>query len=160
MIPTIKNILYVSDISEGSRPAFRMAVSLAEKYDAKITFLHVIEPIPDSVRVTLESTLSADAYSKIQSDGAQNLKEIIQGRIQAFSDSEMAELTWKPQFDSMVVEGIIHKRIIEVADKLNAGMVVMGTRTHSATKQFFMGSTANKVMRHSDVPVLVVPLSS
>lgn len=160
MIPTVQNILYVSDIGEGSRPAFRMAVSLAEKYNAKITFLHVIEPIPDSVRVTLESTLSADAYSQLQSDGAANLKEIIKDRIKAFCDSELEELDTKPSFDSMVVEGVIHKRIIEVADKLQADMVVMGTRTHSATKQFFMGSTANKVMRHSDVPVLVVPLSS
>ncbi|MEH6443923.1 MAG: universal stress protein [Oceanospirillaceae bacterium] len=160
MIPSIKNILYVSDIGEGSRPAFRMAVSLAEQYDAKITFLHVIEPIPDSVRVTLESTLSADAYSLLQSDGAANLKEIIADRITAFCSSELEASAYKPKFDTVLAEGIIHRKIIEVAEKMSADMVVMGTRTHSATKQFFMGSTANKVMRHSDVPVLVVPLSS
>ncbi|MFT5708140.1 MAG: nucleotide-binding universal stress UspA family protein [Oceanospirillaceae bacterium] len=160
MIPSIKKILYVSDIGEGSRPAFRMAVSLAEQYDAKITFLHVIEPIPDSVRVTLESTLSADAYSLLQSDGAANLKQIISDRIEAFCSSELENSTYKPAFDTVLAEGIIHRKIIDVAEKMNADMVVMGTRTHSATKQFFMGSTANKVMRHSDVPVLVVPLSS
>ena len=78
MIPKINKILYVSDIEDGSRPAFRMAVSIAKQYAASITFLHVIEPIPDSVKVTLESTLSADAYAQLQKDGVDNLKAIIE----------------------------------------------------------------------------------
>jgi nucleotide-binding universal stress UspA family protein len=160
MIPKVKKILYVSDIGDGSRPAFRMAVSLAEQYAASITFLHVIEPIPDAVRVTLESTLSSDAYSQLQKDGAANLKEIIAGRIEAFCTSELETLDWKPKFNSLLLEGVVHRKIIEAAEKIDADLIVMGTRTHSATKQFFMGSTANKVMRYTDVPVLVVPLSA
>ena len=159
MIPKVKQILYVSDIEDGSRPAFRMAVSIAEQYAANIAFLHVITPIPDSVVATLQSTLSADAYSKLQKDGIDNLKTIVDERISAFCDSELSSLDWQPAIKSLVLEGIIDETIVEVAKKINADMIVMGTRTHSATKQFFMGSVANKVMRHSDVPVLVVPLS-
>jgi len=46
-----------------------------------------------------------------------------------------------------------------VAQGRKIDLIVMGTRTHTATKQFFMGSTANKVMRYADVPVMIVPLS-
>jgi len=160
MIPKISKILYVSDIEDGSRPAFRMAVSIAKQYAASITFLHVIEPIPDSVKVTLESTLSADAYSQLQKDGIENLKEIIQKRIHDFCESELDALDWQPKFNSLLVEGKIHRKIIETAEKLDSDMIVMGTRTHTATKQFFMGSTANKVMRYSNLPVMIVPLES
>ena len=159
MIPKIKSILYVSDIEDGSRPAFRMAVSLAKQYQANVTFLHVIVPMPDSVRVTLQNTLSVETYAKLQSDGISKLKEIIGQRIDAFCSSELQDLDWAPKFETLLVEGAIHRSIIEAAERLGADMIVMGTRTHSATKQFFMGSTANQVMRHSDVPVLVVPLS-
>ncbi len=159
MIPTVKHILYVSDIEDGSRPAFRMAVSMAKQYAAQITFLHVIAPIPDSVVFTLESTLSADAYSKLQKDGISNLKKLMEDRITAFCDSELESLDWRPKIDSVISKGDVHSKIVEVADLKKVDMIVMGTRTHSATKQFFMGSVANKVMRTSDIPVLVVPLS-
>jgi len=159
MIPNIKSILYVSDIEDGSRPAFRMAVSLAKQYDASVTFLHVIVPMPDSVKVALQNTLSVETYAKMQSDGVSKLKEIIGERIDAFCSSELGNLEWAPKFETLIAQGAIHHEIIEAAARQGADMIVMGTRTHSATKQFFMGSTANKVMRYSDVPVLVVPLS-
>ena len=158
MIPKISKILYVSDLEDGSRPAFRMAVSLAKQYGASITFLHIIDLIPDSVKITLETTLSADAYAKLRREGAENLKEIIEKRICAFCDSEIETLDWQPQVESLLVEGVIHRTILEVSEQIKADMLVMGTRTHSATKQFFMGSTANKVMRYSNLPVLIVPL--
>jgi nucleotide-binding universal stress UspA family protein len=148
----------VSDIEDGSRPAFRMAVSLAKQYNAKIVFCHVLEPMPDSVRVTLESTLTPDAYRKMRNDGLVHLRDTIVERINAFCRTELESLDWKPQVESLLLEGVIHRTIVEAAATKEAEIIVMGTRTHSATKQFFMGSTANKVMHHTDIPVLVVPL--
>ena len=56
MLPDVKTILYASDIEEGSRPAFRAAVSMAGHYDASITFLHVIgkRPVNSSSHPVLE----------------------------------------------------------------------------------------------------------
>jgi nucleotide-binding universal stress UspA family protein len=46
MIPQIKKILYATDLSENSSYAFFYAIDLAQRHDAKIVILHVIEPIP------------------------------------------------------------------------------------------------------------------
>ena len=46
MIPRIKNILYATDLSKNSAYAFRYAVNSAQKHDAQIHILHVIETIP------------------------------------------------------------------------------------------------------------------
>ena len=43
MIPEIKKILYSTDLSENSKFAFSYAASLANRYDAAITILHVLK---------------------------------------------------------------------------------------------------------------------
>jgi nucleotide-binding universal stress UspA family protein len=50
MIPQIKKILYATDLSKNSAYAYRYTVDLAQRHDAGIVILHVIEPIPPSVR--------------------------------------------------------------------------------------------------------------
>ena len=45
MIPKIQNVLYATDLSKNSAYAFRYAVNTAQKHDAKIHLLHVIEPL-------------------------------------------------------------------------------------------------------------------
>jgi len=51
MIPEIKKILYATDLSEGARRAFGYAASIANRFGAGVTTLHVIEdtsPYQDS----------------------------------------------------------------------------------------------------------------
>jgi nucleotide-binding universal stress UspA family protein len=50
MIPQIKKILYVTDLSKNSTYAYRYAVNMAERYNAEIVILHAIEPIPPMVK--------------------------------------------------------------------------------------------------------------
>ena len=46
MIPSIKNILYATDLSKNSAYAFRYAVNSAQKHNASIHILHVMETMP------------------------------------------------------------------------------------------------------------------
>ncbi|MBC2744902.1 MAG: universal stress protein [Desulfosarcina sp.] len=48
MTQEIKRILYATDLSENSAYAFGYAISLAKKYDAEITILHVIDETMES----------------------------------------------------------------------------------------------------------------
>jgi nucleotide-binding universal stress UspA family protein len=73
-----------------------------------------------------------------------------------FCESELENFDWKPKIQSIISKGNVHGTITEVVEVKNVDIIVMGTRTHSAAKQFFMGSIVNKVMRNSDVPVMVV----
>ena len=43
MIPEIKKILYTTDLSKNARHAFSYAASIANRYDAGVTILHVLE---------------------------------------------------------------------------------------------------------------------
>ena len=50
MTPQIKKILYATDLSKNSAYAYHYAMNMAEKYNAEIVVLHVIEPIPPAAR--------------------------------------------------------------------------------------------------------------
>ncbi|WP_417227198.1 universal stress protein [Amphritea sp.] len=159
MLPKTKHILYASDMGKASRPAFFRAVSEAIKHDAKITYLHVMEPMNRSTETMIESYLSEDVLEALRDKGAQSLKHKMTERVNAAIQEELksAEIP-AGLIEHHLEAGKPSDVIIKVAEQLNADMIVMGTRTHSSIGKLLMGSTAQKVLQAATVPVLVVPL--
>jgi len=160
MLPDVKKILYASDIDKGSRPAFRAAMSLCGHYHSEITYLHVIEPLSASAKSIIQNEINEDALNELHDQSLENLKIKIEERIRLFCETELEqnEMLEEGSVMSRVEEGTPWKTILRVADEIDADVIVMGTRTHSAMGQFLLGSTANKVMHNSKRPVLIVPL--
>lgn len=160
MLPEVKKILYASDIESGSRPAFRAAVSMAGHYKAEVTFLHVIEPLSSSAKSLLKTMMNDADLNEMHDASMENLKNKLIERIQRFCESELDEheKMQDGQIVPRVEEGVAEKVILKVADEIDADLIVMGTRTHSSVEQFFLGSTASRVMHHTKRPVLIIPL--
>ncbi|WP_372739576.1 universal stress protein [Neptunomonas sp.] len=160
MLPDVKTILYASDIEEGSRPAFRAAVSMAGHYDATITFLHVIEPLSATARSILKTMMNDADLNEMHDSSVINLKNKLISRIERFCETELDanEAMKEGQIIPRVEEGVPDRVILKVANEIGADLIVMGTRTHSSVGQFLLGSTANRVMHHTQKPVLVIPL--
>jgi nucleotide-binding universal stress UspA family protein len=73
--------------------------------------------------------------------GVEALSKKIQERIERFCADELEEhevLSLK-NIDARVEEGTPWRKIIEVADEINADVIVMGTRKHSSLGQVLMG---------------------
>ncbi|MBR9867412.1 MAG: universal stress protein [Oceanospirillales bacterium] len=160
MLPQVKKILYASDIEKGSRPAFRSAVSLCGHYHSEITYLHVIEPLSASAQNMVRTIMNDHDLNELHDQSIANLRQKMHQRLELFYASELEENEQlsKGQVTARVEEGLPWKTILSVADEIDADVIVMGCRTHSAVGQFFLGSTANKVIHHSKRPVLIVPL--
>ena len=161
MLPGVKRILYASDLREGSRPAFRAAVSLCGHYQSHITYLHVIESPGTQAEKIVHEMMARDASLKAMHDSC--VKEVHDGiyqRVQSFCDAELDEdeQLQPDQLDARVVEGETWREILRVADEIRASVIVMGTRHDHRLGKVLIGSTAVKVMEHSKRPVLVVPL--
>lgn len=162
MLPEIKTILYATDLEEkGSKNAFRMAVSLASCHQAQLVFLHAIEPISSSAEAMIRNTFSDQEYDELKEKGMDTLREQMKAKIDEFCREECSGTDMKyPGGDPVIVVevGDSDQVILHNIEQHDADMVVMGTRTHSNIGQIVLGSTANKVIHHSQVPVLVYPL--
>jgi nucleotide-binding universal stress UspA family protein len=62
--------------------------------------------------------------------------------------------------ETRVVQGSPSEEIMRTADELHAGWIVMGSHGRNGLSRALMGSVAEGVIRHSNVPVLIVPRKS
>lgn len=158
MLPEIKTIIYASDLGEKTRPAIKMAASIAEKYQAKVIFLHVIEPITDSARALVRSYIpDSEIDAKVEETKAATL-DTMKERIELFYKEELDGKSPEFETEIRVKSGAIEDVILKAAEKEKADLIVMGSRTHSTFGRMIMGSSANKIVHASKVPVLVVPI--
>lgn len=161
MFHNVERILYVSDLDQGSRPAFRAAVSLCGHYaGAQITYLHVIESLSATTRSLLSNMMEKEELENMLHKGVEALSIKIRERIEHFCEEELEEheVLGLKNIEARIEEGIPWRKILEVGDEMNADVIVMGTRKHSALGQALIGSTATKTLTHSKRPVLIVPL--
>ncbi len=160
MLPEIKKILYATDLEEHARPVFRYAVSLAERYEAKIVLLHVIEPLSPSAQSLVASVLPEGEVESLRDKGMQRVRENIEERLRKFCRDElgMDPSDCRIVDDARVVEGGTAATILNQARQVNADVIVMGTHGRAGVSEMLLGSVAHKVIHRSTTPVLLVPL--
>lgn len=161
MLHEVKRILYASDLGKGSRPAFRCAVQEAIKHDAEIIFFHAIEPMSELTEDAIEDYLPTSLSQKHSCQIMQSKKLRIEQRIDNFLQSELEQGVTLPK--PAIIEVMIGppaKSVLKTARDKNADLIIMGDRESSAISRIFLGSTAQKVIHHSDIPVMIVPLKN
>lgn len=139
----MKKILVPVDFSDFSEYALEVAAQLAKKHEAGIIILHMIG-LSDSVLANSEIAEEQEAkyYLKLAKD-------------------KIKEFTEKAYLKEVPVEAIIQNykeftEVNEVAHEQNCDLVVMGSHGTSGLSELFVGSNTEKVVRTSDVPVLVI----
>lgn len=158
MAPAIKKILYATDLSDSARHAFGYAADLAQKYDAMITILYVMENINHMAEIQIRELVGEADWNRLKNEKLGYLFDKIKIRLEDFCQ-EMDS-----KFDScrMIVDDILIKKgnptekIIDVSKKIDADLIVMGTYGHNILQSSLIGGTARKVVKSSEIPVLVV----
>lgn len=140
----LKRIVVPIDFSEISKTALPWATSLAAQSNAELILLHVVEKFP--IDYFLGYGLMNELFTPLMKDSEAALKQIAEniGRSDQVKASEK------------VRDGKPFKEICSVAQKLGAELIVLTTRGHSRLKYIWLGSTAERVVRHARCPVLVV----
>ena len=157
MIPEIKKILYATDLSKNSAYAFRYAMKMAEKYDAEIIILHVIEPIPSYAKVYTGMTVEMER--KQQEETVEELKKHLQGfckKAEAQIGPPCVELVSKV----LVPRGHPPEEILNAANEEGCDVIVLGTHGKGFLAHTFLGSVSNAVLHRTRKPVFIIPLPS
>lgn len=160
MIPEINKILYTTDLSKNARHAFSYAASIANRYDAGITILHVLEDISPTADSLVINIIGEEEWGKLRSRNEKEVLDKLQSRLTKFCDEVQAELPACPFITDNIIVKIgnpVDEILLEVEAK-SYDMVVMGAHGHSALANALMGSTSRRVIRRCKKPVLVVRL--
>jgi nucleotide-binding universal stress UspA family protein len=134
---TLKSTIVVPvDFSEQSMIALGQALSLSFYFNTRITILHVRETgLGRLFGKTVEDADKAE----------EKIKELIK-------ENEPRGA----QIDYVIDEGLVHEKIIKLAQSLDAAFIVMGVTSGSQTNRKLMGDTALKVVRESKTPVITI----
>jgi nucleotide-binding universal stress UspA family protein len=171
----IKNIVLAIDGSVSAKHAQSMAIELASKYEAKLTLVHVLtqdHPSKELARMAEVEHLSDSKKPRVSSK--ENTYSVIarflgsanedkEARIIALlgeqiikSASESAKKAGVAIVNTEIHVGDYANSILEVANKVEADIIVMGRRGLSNLKGFVTGSVSHKVSQRADCSVLTV----
>ncbi len=166
----VNKILYATDLSENARYAFAYAVSLADLYNATITFIHILPEVPSRLDKRIIGYISEERWEEIKAQNFEEARDAIIGKRQdhlairdalhQFSEDTKEGLDGAGFVtdDIIVVRGNPVEEIIKSSEEKNCDLIVMGTHGHGTLADAMMGSTARRVLRRSRKPVLVVRL--
>jgi universal stress protein A len=155
----LKRILVPIDFSKISQKALEYAVPLAKQFKAKITLLHAIEPRPYPMSLTYGTPRAHTHWSsRLMAKEAVPMGEGFPIKPLEKELNELAKNTIEPQLSKEVIVrvGTAFEVITNVARDCKADLIVITTHGHTDLKHVFMGSTAERVVRHAPCPVFVV----
>ena len=136
----IKRILVPTDFSEPSRAAAVFAGRLAGRLAAELIILHVCDLYLGTGDLFVDV---ARMQANTEQDGADRL-------------TEFAKEIERPARLEVRIGAPAHQ-IVEAARDFGADLIVIPTHGRSAIARFFIGGVAERVVRHADCPVLVLP---
>lgn len=142
----MKKILVPIDFSNEAENALKVAAQIAKKFDSEIFLLHMLE-------------LPLDLIDPAGSKGSGDLPE-------AIFFMKLAHQKFNKVMKNDYLKGIkVHETvefheafegIMEISQKHDCDVIIMGSSGAEGLKDIFIGSNTEKVVRHSNIPVLVI----
>ncbi len=134
-------ILVPTDLSTASNFALDHAVGIAKLFDNQITLLYVVEEsfFKSMFGGGMEKTVMVDAITSKLEEKAKSITD------------KYPNLT----VNTLVREGKVYKQIIEVSRSYACDSIVMGFSGSNGMERF-MGSTTTRVLKSSEVPVVII----
>lgn len=139
----MKKIIVPIDFSEYSEFALEAAASIAKKHNSELIILHMLE-LSNAIISTDSNSLNEEAVFYLK---------LAEKKFETFLN--------KPYLEGLEITPIVKhfkvwSEINEVAIEHQANLIVMGSHGVSGIKEAIVGSNTEKVVRHSDIPVLVI----
>ena len=140
----MKKILVPTDFSIEAENALKVAAQIAKKHNSEIYLLHMLE-------IPVQQTDAVSAHSEIP---------------EVLFFMKMAHQKFEQIMNRDYLEGITVHEIVKPNGSFNdisnmckeydITLITMGSHGASGLKEIFVGSNAEKAVRHSEVPVLVI----
>lgn len=141
-----KKILFATDFSRNADVAFEHAISLADKYKAKLYVVHAINIAPMAAYEPYTPVIDFSAFSR-------NINERLQ-------KDYLPRIPRSISAESRVISGYPAVEIAAFADQENIDLMVIGAHGETGLAYALFGSVADRLVRKAKCSVLVVHMPS
>jgi len=143
----LKKILVPTDFSTYSDKALEYALAFAERSQAEVILLHVVEPVG-------YATNAQDIPIFVN-------REVVQEDVVISSRDRLARMGREKSAGRVPIKTVVRLgnpagEIVEAAKSLEVDLIILATHGHTGLKHILLGSTAERVVRHGPCPVLTV----
>ena len=138
-------ILVGCDFSEDSDAAFRYGLSLAQEFEAELHLVHVLEPPVYTDWLKAGAVPSMDFDHHFQEQAAEKLGQMVPPEARHWCTPVVSVLTGRP-----------FAEIVAYAGSRQTDLIVLGMRGYGLVETLLLGSTTDRVVRHTPCPVLSV----
>ena len=142
----LKNIIVPTDFSKLSITALEYAKEMAEKMDAKIHLVYVLEKTPPFLAMSSFNVSEEEVMKSMEEQAQKQLKEIV---CDVVEDSSII-------ITEILRKGVDYEEIIKYSKEINSDMIVIATHGRTGILHNLLGSVAEKVIRYAQCPVLVI----
>jgi nucleotide-binding universal stress UspA family protein len=141
----LEKIVVGCDFSADAELALSYASSLAQELQAELCLLHVLEPLAYQGLTPSTKALAEDLRGAVRS--------AVEGRLASLVDAEARN--WA-RVRTAIASGKPSAEIIQFAEREGADLIVVGSSGMGPIGRLIVGSTAEAIVRHATLPVLVV----
>ena len=138
-----KKILIAVDSSEYSMKAAKKGLQLAHQLECEAALLFVID-----VSKSLGNLDAGITHEQAELVLKKEAEQTMDGLAEMYNGNKLMKF---------MPEGDPQEDILKTAKTWGADLIVMGTHGRTGLKRLLMGSVAERVVRHSDIPVMIVP---
>jgi len=140
----MKRILVPTDFSEHAEDALKVAAQIAKKNDSEIILLHMLE-LPHQSNDAILGGISIPETMLFMKKANETLDEVAS----------------KPYLDGIAVTEVVKMDkpihgITQISKDYDVDLIVMGSHGSTGIEELLIGSNTEKVVRNSEIPVLVI----
>lgn len=161
LLPDIKKILYCTRIGPNSAYIYRHAMALAEKFAGSITVIHVRETLSPELEALIDGYIGPESIHDVVEHEEEDAATRIRKHLHSFCSRLGDENNCSYRVEKIIVaEGNPAEEIVRQSVAMEADVIVIGAHAHSSIRDALLGSTTQKVIRKSSIPVYVVQVPS
>ena len=153
----IKKILIGIDDSKYAEYAAEYGFDIASKFNATVGLVNIVGP---AIMPPLATSADPIIGMPMQSTGIDEMEllDIQKNQSENIVDHFIKKFAGDLQVTHFTEYGPTADGIINCSKEFAADLIVLGTHNRTGFDRLIMGSVAEHVVRHSEIPVLVVPL--
>lgn len=144
-------LLVPVDFSSCSEAALLFASELAERMDAPLVVLHVVHDPGEAPGFYAGKKQNQKGLMRMEDVASEMMDDFLARFVEAHPDRTNIN-----EAETMLRVGLPVTRILEVVEKVQARMVVMGSQGRTGLAHMLLGSKAEQVVRLCPVPVTIV----